>query len=61
MKTIEEIINEEGFFMSTTSGVSMYPMLRDRKDTIVIQKNNIMINMMLSYIKEMECISYIES
>lgn len=24
--------------MSTTSGVSMYPMLRDRKDTIVIQK-----------------------
>ncbi len=37
MKSIEEVIKEEGFFISTTSGFSMYPMLRDRKDSVVIK------------------------
>ncbi len=35
-KKIEDIIRSEGVYISTTSGVSMYPMLRDRRDTIVI-------------------------
>lgn len=35
-KRIEELLAEEGVFVSTTSGVSMMPMLRDRRDTIVI-------------------------
>lgn len=34
---IEEILEKEGVFVSTTSGVSMYPMIRDRKDTIIIR------------------------
>lgn len=33
---IEEILKREGVYVSTTSGVSMYPMLRDRKDTIIV-------------------------
>ena len=33
---IEDILKKEGVYISTTSGVSMYPMLRDRRDTIVI-------------------------
>lgn len=33
---IEEVIEKEGVYISTTSGVSMYPMLRDRRDTIVV-------------------------
>ena len=37
-KTIEQVLQEQGFYTSTTSGVSMYPMLRDRKDIIVIRK-----------------------
>lgn len=35
-KKIEEILEEEGVYVSTTSGVSMEPMLRDRRDTIVV-------------------------
>lgn len=34
--TIEEAILNEGVYVSTTSGVSMYPMLRDRRDTIIV-------------------------
>lgn len=34
---IEHILEEKGVFVGTTSGVSMYPMLRNRKDTIVIR------------------------
>lgn len=37
VKQIEEVLKTEGVFVSTTSGVSMYPMLRDRRDTIVIR------------------------
>lgn len=33
---VEEIILQQGMYVSTTSGVSMYPMLRDRKDTVVV-------------------------
>ena len=33
---IEDILKKEGVYISTTSGVSMYPMLRDRRDTIVV-------------------------
>ena len=33
---IENILQSDGVFISTTSGVSMYPMLRDRRDTIVV-------------------------
>ena len=36
IKRIEDIIKSEGVYISTTSGISMYPMLRDRRDTIVI-------------------------
>lgn len=35
-KSIEEVLQQEGMYVSTTSGYSMYPMLRDRQDTIVI-------------------------
>lgn len=33
---IEEVLEKEGVYVSTTVGVSMYPMLRDRKDTIIV-------------------------
>lgn len=35
---IETILQNDGIFVSTTSGVSMYPMLRDRRDTIIVKK-----------------------
>ena len=35
---IENILVEKGLFVGTTSGVSMYPMLRNRKDTIIIER-----------------------
>ncbi len=34
----EEVLDTEGVLVSTTSGVSMYPMLRDRMDTVIIKK-----------------------
>ena len=33
---IEEIIKKDGMYVSTTSGYSMSPMLKDRRDTVVI-------------------------
>ena len=33
---IEEILKRDGVYVSTTSGISMSPMLRDRRDTIVV-------------------------
>ena len=33
---IKKILSEDGAFVSTTSGVSMYPLLRDRRDTIIV-------------------------
>ena len=35
---IESILKTDGVFVSTTSGVSMYPMLRDRRDTVIITR-----------------------
>lgn len=35
---IESILEADGVFVSTTSGVSMYPMLRDRRDTIIVTR-----------------------
>ena len=34
---IEEVLRETGVYVSTTSGRSMYPMLRDRRDRVVIK------------------------
>lgn len=35
--SIEEVLQQKGRYVSTTVGVSMYPMLRNRTDTIVIE------------------------
>lgn len=35
-RQIEEVLKEEGLFVSTTVGVSMFPMLRNRRDTIIV-------------------------
>ena len=40
MKEIEQVLETEGVFVSTTVGTSMYPMLRNRRDTIVVKKNS---------------------
>ena len=37
---IETILKKDGVFVSTTSGVSMFPMLRDRRDTIIVTKRD---------------------
>ncbi len=34
---IEEFIKQNGFFMNTIVGVSMYPMLRSKRDTVLIR------------------------
>ena len=34
---IEDVLEEQKFFAGSTCGVSMYPMLRHRRDTIVIK------------------------
>lgn len=36
-RSIEEQLREEGYYVSTTSGVSMRPMLRDRRDRVIIR------------------------
>ena len=38
IKEIEQVLETEGVFVSTTVGTSMYPMLRNRRDTIVVKK-----------------------
>lgn len=40
MNNIEKVIEDEGFFLSTTCGYSMYPFLRDRQDNVVIKKKD---------------------
>ena len=35
--SIEQQLAEEGFYISTTSGVSMRPMLRNRRDRVIIR------------------------
>lgn len=36
IKQIEDVIKEQGMLVCTTSGTSMYPMLRNRRDTIIV-------------------------
>lgn len=35
-KNIEWILEKQGYFVSTVAGISMYPMLRNRRDTVII-------------------------
>lgn len=37
MLHIEDMLKENGFYISTTVGTSMYPLLRNRRDTIIIR------------------------
>ena len=37
---IEDAIQENGEIITSTVGISMYPMLRNRKDTVVIERVN---------------------
>ncbi len=37
IRKIEDVLQEDKIFVSTTVGVSMYPMLRNRRDTIIIE------------------------
>lgn len=39
-KSIEQIIAQKGFYVSTTSGTSMWPMLRHRRDTVTVRVVN---------------------
>lgn len=36
-KNIEDILSQNGMYVSTTSGTSMWPMLRHRRDNVVIR------------------------
>lgn len=36
-RSIQEILERDGVWISTTAGTSMWPMLRDRRDTIVVR------------------------
>lgn len=38
IKQIEEVIKEQGMLVCTTVGTSMYPMLRNRRDTIIVER-----------------------
>ena len=35
--SVEQVLKEKGFFVTTTSGVSMVPLFSDRRDRIVIK------------------------
>lgn len=35
--SIEQILKEKGVYVGPTSGYSMYPMLKDRRDTIIVR------------------------
>ena len=39
-KTIEEILLSDGKYIGPTVGVSMLPMLKNRRDTIVVERNS---------------------
>lgn len=34
---VEEVLGNKGIYVSTTVGTSMYPMLRNRRDTVIIR------------------------
>lgn len=35
---IEDVLEHDGVYVGTTAGVSMWPMLRNRRDTIVVER-----------------------
>ena len=35
---IEDVLEKEGVFISTTVGISMYPLLKNRRDNVVLEK-----------------------
>lgn len=37
MNTLEEQLRQDGYYVSTTVGMSMFPMLRNRRDRVVIR------------------------
>lgn len=37
---IEEVLEKKGVYIGMTAGVSMYPMLRNKRDTIVVVPSN---------------------
>ena len=37
LSTIAEVLEREGVYVGVTSGVSMWPMIRDRCDTVVVR------------------------
>ncbi len=43
-KTIEQILDKDGVYLSTTIGNSMEPMLFDRQNTVVIKKIDHLLN-----------------
>ena len=44
VKSIAQLLSEEGKFVGTTSGVSMEPLFSDRRDTIIVLKNTIFVD-----------------
>lgn len=40
VNSIEDVLERDGVWVSTTAGTSMWPMLRDRRDTIVVKAAN---------------------
>lgn len=40
MENIRSIIDKNGFYLSTIVGVSMWPLLRQKKDSVLIKKVN---------------------
>ncbi len=40
VSTIEEVLNEKGVYIGPTVGISMLPMLKTRRDTIVVRKKS---------------------
>lgn len=40
MNKIEELLEKDGYYISTSKGSSMLPLLRDAQDTIIIRKKD---------------------
>lgn len=37
VNSIEDVLKRDGVWVSTTAGTSMWPMLRDRRDTVIVK------------------------
>ena len=48
---IEDILKEKGVFVGPTVGFSMYPMLKDRRDTIIVRPKTQRLKRFPVYIK----------